>query len=218
MKQKLLLALLIVTIHTTANAQNIRLNAYSSYVFDDRVDSYYDNTNYYEGKIKGGLLFGAGVEFMIHPSQGFELIYLRQSTTAPMKYYSNGIKNTVFDLGVNYIMIASNRYFRQSGSKVEGYGGAMIGADILSLKDPTNSNSTTKTKLAWGIRGGMNYWVSDNIGIKLQAQLLSAVQSVGGGFYFGTGGSGAGLSSYSSMYQFGLGGGLTFKMGGAKKK
>lgn len=175
MKQKLLFALLAVTISTTASAQNIRLNAYSSYVFDDRVDSYFDNTNYYEGKIKGGLLFGAGIEFMIHPSQGFEIIYLRQNTTAPMKYYSNGIKNTVFDLGVNYIMLASNRYFRQSGSKIEGYAGGMLGADIMSLKNPTNGNTTSKTKLAWGIRGGMNYWVSDNIGIKLQAQLLYIV-------------------------------------------
>jgi hypothetical protein len=47
----------------------------------------------------------------------------------------------------------------------------------------------------------------------LQAQLLSAVQSVGGGFFFGTGGSGAAVTANSSMYQFELGGGLVFKMG-----
>ncbi len=34
-----------------------------------------------------------------------------------------------------------------------------------------------------------------------------------GGFYFGTGGVGAGVSSYSTMYQFGVGGGLVFKLG-----
>jgi len=42
--------------------------------------------------------------------------------------------------------------------------------------------------------------------------LLSAVQSLGGSFYFGTGGSGAGVSAYSTMYQWGLGGGLTLKL------
>jgi hypothetical protein len=36
--------------------------------------------------------------------------------------------------------------------------------------------------------------------------------------YFGTGGAGAGLSSYSSMLQFGLGGGLVFKLGGTARK
>jgi len=39
------------------------------------------------------------------------------------------------------------------------------------------------------------------------------VQSVGDGFYFGTGGAGAGVSTYSSMLQFALRGGLTFKLG-----
>jgi len=36
--------------------------------------------------------------------------------------------------------------------------------------------------------------------------------------YFGTGGAGAGVSSYSSMLQFGLGGGLCFALGGDSKK
>ena len=56
------------------------------------------------------------------------------------------------------------------------------------------------------------------VAIKLQGQLMSAVQSAGGGLYFGTGGAGAGVSTYSSMYQFGLGGGLVISLGGAKAK
>ena len=46
---------------------------------------------------------------------------------------------------------------------------------------------------------------------------MSAVQGAGGGLYFGTGGGGVGVSTYSSMYQFGLGGGLTFALGGGTK-
>jgi hypothetical protein len=42
--------------------------------------------------------------------------------------------------------------------------------------------------------------------------LLSAVQAVGGGLYFGTGGAGAGVSGFSTFYQFSLGGGLVFKI------
>jgi hypothetical protein len=51
------------------------------------------------------------------------------------------------------------------------------------------------------------------VGVKLQAQLLSITQSVGGGVFFGTGGASAGISSYSSVYQFSLGGGLVFELG-----
>jgi hypothetical protein len=44
--------------------------------------------------------------------------------------------------------------------------------------------------------------------------LQSAVQSMGGGFFIGTGGVSAGVSSFSSLMQFGLGTGLVFKLGG----
>jgi hypothetical protein len=57
---------------------------------------------------------------------------------------------------------------------------------------------------------------SENVGLKIYAQLNTVVGGVGGGFYFGTGGSGAGVSTYSSMVQFGLGGGLTVGLGAPK--
>lgn len=201
-------------LNLNAYSQEVRVNIYSSYVFDDKVDSYYDPTDFYNGTIKGGYQWGGGLEFMAHPNYGIELMYLRQNTTAPLNYYNNGPKFTNFDLGINNIMLAGNRYFRKPGGKVEGFGGAMLGVDVTSVKNPTNGNKTTKTFFAWGLRGGANIWATEKVGIKLQAQLTSAVQSVGGGFYFGTGGAGAGVTAMSSIYQFGLGGGLVFKLSG----
>jgi hypothetical protein len=197
-------------------AQGLRLNVYSSYVFDDNVDSYYDQNDYYNGTVKGGYQWGAGLEFMARPNYGVELMYLRQNTTAPLNYYNNGVKFTNFDLGINYFMLAGNRYFRKPGGRVEGFGGAMLGVNVTSVKDPNSSNKNDKTFFSWGFRGGANIWATETVGIKLQAQLLSAVQSVGGGFYFGTGGAGAGVSSMSSIYQFGLGGGLVFRFPGTQ--
>ena len=46
-------------------------------------------------------------------------------------------------------------------------------------------------RFAWGLRGGVNIWASEKVGIKLQALLLSSVESVGGSLYLGTGGAGA---------------------------
>jgi hypothetical protein len=41
------------------NAQReVRLNGYATYAFDDKFDTYYSSTQYIEGKIKGGLLWG----------------------------------------------------------------------------------------------------------------------------------------------------------------
>jgi hypothetical protein len=92
------------------------------------------------------------------------------------------------------------------------------GVAISDIDNPENGNSSSATKFAWGLRLGANIWATEKVGVKLQAQLFSAVQSAGGGFYFGTGGSGVGLSTYSTIYQFGLGGGLTFKLGNKSAK
>jgi hypothetical protein len=218
---KTILSILLVSFFIPAMSQNTRLNGYATYVFDDKFDSYYDPNNYYEGKFKGGFQWGLGLEYMAKPSYGIELMYLNQSTTAPTTYIQGGIggvKTTNFDVNFNWIMLAGNRHMQKPGSKVEGYGGFELGAVIINVKNPDNGNDNSATKFAWGLRGGANIWATPKVAIKLQAQLMSAVQGAGGGLYFGTGGAGAGVSTYSSMLQFGLGGGLCFALGGATAK
>jgi hypothetical protein len=82
--------------------------------------------------------------------------------------------------------------------------------NILNVTNPDNGSSDSVTKFAWGIKAGVNIFANEKVGFKLQMSLLSVVQAVGGGLYFGTGGVGAGVSGFSSYYQFSLGGGLVF--------
>lgn len=206
-----LLLLLVVT--GFLSAQELRLNGYSSYVFDDKVDSYYDASNYYNGTIKGGYQWGAGMEVLVDATKGVEIKYLRQATNAPTEYYKDGIKYTNFDMALNYLLIGGNNYFNIDNDKIEPYAGAELGMAIINLTNPDSNKETNATKFAWGLKVGTNIWLNEKVGLKLQAEMLSAVQSAGGGFYFGTGGGGAGISAYSSMYQFSLGGGLTIRMG-----
>jgi len=216
---KPILSILLVCFFITASSQTTRLNGYAMYVFDDKFDSYYSPGDYYEGKFKGGLQWGVGIEYMPTPMNGIELVYLNQQTTAPTTYAYpglSGIKTTNFDVGFNWAMLAFNRHMRKPGSKVEGFGGGMLGAAFINVDNPDNNTGNSATKFAWGLRLGANIWASEKVAIKLQTQLLSAVQGAGGGLYFGTGGAGAGVSTYSSMLQFGLGGGITFALGGSK--
>ncbi len=216
-RKKLIISVSLVFISAFSFAQEMKVNLYGMGVFNDNVDSYYDNTNYYNGRINGGFQWGGGFEFMARRNYGIELSYLRMDTKAPIQYYRNGVQHTNFDLATNYILLGGNRYFAAPGGKVDGFLGLSLGADVIDLKNPDNGNSSSITKFAWGLKGGADFWIAPAVGIKLQAQLLSTVQSVGGGFYFGTGGAGAGLTTYSSMYQFGLGGGLVFKIPSGKK-
>ena len=203
----------------TAGAQETRLNAYGAYVFDDKIDSYWDNNaGYYTGRIEGGFQWGAGIEYLATPFYGIELKYLRQDAKAPMAYLvdASGPKSTTFDVGLNYIMLGGKRYLPKG--KAEPFGGLALGAAILSIKNPESGNDLTRTKFAWNLNAGLNYWAAPTVGLKFQAQLLSAVQSIGGGMFIGTGGVGAGVSSYSSMMQFSLGGGLVFRFPQRKTK
>jgi hypothetical protein len=191
---------------------SLRLNAYATYAFDDNsVDSYYSNTSYFQGAVKGGFEYGGGLEVMLHKAYGLEFTYLRLDSKAPMEYYNNGVVYTNFDLASNYIMVGGNRYL-QMNPKIEPYGGMMLGAAVFNVTDPDIGESSSATKFAWGIKAGLNIWASEKVGIKLQASLLSASQAVGGSVYFGTGGAGAGVSGYSTFYQFILGGGLVIKL------
>jgi len=213
MKKIILTLVLFTGIASLATAQNIRFNGYAAYVFDDNVDSYYDPYNYYNGKIKGGLQWGGSLEFLVHPTKGIELKYLRRDAIAPMEYYKDGaVKYKDFELAMNYILVGGTNYF-QTGGKVEPYAGAALGMNIITLKNAEPGSDNTSTKFAWGLKIGTNIWASEKVGIKLQADLHSVTQSAGGSFYFGTGGSGAGIAAYSTVYQWGLGGGLTFKLG-----
>ena len=124
---------------------------------------------------------------------------------------------TEFDVALNWFMIGANRYFRKAGSRVEGFFGANMGVSYINVDDPDNRTSNSASKFAWGLKGGAIIWATEKVGIKLQSDLMSAVQAFGGGLFFGTGGAAVGVSTFSTMLQVGLGGGLTFKLGGEKK-
>ena len=196
---------------SSSQGPQVRLHGYALYAFDDNhVDSYYSSTSFFEGSVLGGFQYGGGLEVLPYPASGVEITYLRLDSKAPMEYYDNAIRFTTFDLAQNWLFLSFNKYV-PFNEKVEPYAGLQVGMDIINVSNPDNGRTNSNTKFAWGIKAGANIWANEKVGIKIQLGLMSAVQAVGGGFYFGTGGSGAGVSGFSTYYQFSLGGGLVFR-------
>ncbi|WP_224489939.1 outer membrane beta-barrel protein [Robertkochia flava] len=215
MKPYLSLSLLFLAFSVTY-AQEIRLNTYGSYVFQDRFSSYFGGNSYFEGKIEDGFRWGAGIEYLIQGRTALEIQYLRQDTGAPISYRVGnfaGIEFTDYDLAINYIMLNSTRYFPLS-ERAEPFLGAGLGIGIFHVNNPDLRSSDSYTKFAWQIRGGSNLWLTDRLAFRVEAALASVVQAVGGGIYFGTGGSGISFDSYSTIYQFSVGGGIVFRFPG----
>jgi hypothetical protein len=188
-----------------------RINLYSAYVFDDKFESYNSSTDYYSGKIMGGYQWGAGFEVKPNEALGLELMYYHQDAKVPVSYYDIIAKTRDFDVGVSYVLLGINKYMKTG--KVEPYGGFLLGTAIFTNQHPQNTETTSITKFGLGGRLGVNIWASEKVAVKLQALFLSSVQGFGGGFYFGTGGASTGVSTYSTITQLSLGGGLAFKIG-----
>jgi hypothetical protein len=203
---------ILLLISGNAHSQNFNVNAYSFYTLDDDIDASNGN-NYFTGTIKGNLLWGIGLEYEPVKDYGIELLYYREDTDFPVSYYDGLKRDQTFKLGMNFILLGANRYLRVKNSKIEPYAGAMLGMAILENKNPLPGAETSLTKFAWALKAGVNIMASPQVGIKFQMQLLSAVQSVGGGLVFGTGGAGVGLGTNSSMLQLSFGGGLVFRFG-----
>lgn len=140
------------------------------------------------------------MEFLPHDDYGIELLYYRQDTKAPISYdYGNGLAEREVDLGINYCMAGGMRYLNTTGGKLQPYGGLLLGVVAFSNKEPQGTEESSYVKFGWGARLGVNVWATEKVAIKLQAQLLSAVQGFGGGLYLGTGGAGAGAGVSTTL-------------------
>ncbi len=212
MKKYFLLVGLACGFWATGFSQEIRLNGYSGYVFDDRFETFNSDVSFIDGTIRGGYQWGVGLEYLPGDYYGVELTYHRQDTEVPVNYYDRFTVSRTLDASVNYILLGGIRYAGKD--RAQGYVSPMAGLVIYDNKNPETNEPNSYTKFAWGVKLGGNIWVKDNVGLKIQMQLLSAVQAIGGSFYVGTGGSGAGISTFSTLYQFSLGGGITFRFPG----
>lgn len=225
MKKIFLSILFLNLIFITAHGQEKRINLYGGYVFDDNLDAYYETNQYVNGLVKGGFQYGGSIEFVTQEKLGIELMYIGQNTTFPLSFdagFANGQRTAQNDLNLNYVMFGVNKY-KNLNDKVEGYGGLLLGALFSNGKNTSISDtsgasylegsSASDTRFAWGLKLGANIWVKDNIGIKIQSQLLSAKQGIGESAYYGYYGTYYGYSTFVYMWQFSFSAGLVFKIG-----
>ena len=216
-----LVLLLFITASISAHGQRLRLNGYGSYQFDDGFSSHFDENNFYSGTVNGGAQWGAGLEYMLKPTYCIEFLYLHQSTHTPVTWQAGQANPVKFEnpkLDYDCIFLGSDYHHKISSSSVEGYAGLFFGEGYLHLDNAETGKTSSVSKFAFSARMGCNIWLLDRLGLKLQAQFLSIVRGTGNDFYFGTYGNNVGLNDYSGIYQFGLGGGLSVKLGGQKKK
>lgn len=201
MKRLSLLAAALFAASFLLAQPTITLLTFESYTFADKFD-----TQYGSGKIQDGFQWGLGLEFGLAETAAIELIYQNLKTDV---YYQGIDARYDGKVGINYALVGGTKY-APLNDKIAGFGTLDMGVAWSSPDESLASESVTK--FAIGGRLGVRISTSERVSLRLHAQLLSPVQWAGGGFYFGTGGSGAGVSTGSTIYQFNLGGSVNFKL------
>jgi hypothetical protein len=185
---------------------SVELIPTAGYTFASRTD-FYDSY----GRINGGLNLGGSLKFNLNRSFGMEVLYSHMNTQSGLYEYGyGGNKLSGGDLALDYIMLGGVQSFGIPNSTVRPFLGAFLGAAVLT---PGTADYSNDTKFAVGVQLGANIYVSPRLGLQLKAQLLSPVDAAGGDFFFSNFGSGGGISTYSSIYQFSLNAGLIIGLG-----
>jgi len=179
----------------------IYFTATGGYVFKDKVTLDNGGTGY----IGDGFVWGVILTIEPVPRFSFDLKYHHQDFTGSYSY--SGITNKEVDASANYIMLGFNKQVPMGDSRF--FTGFDIGTCLFS---PKSDGYSDVWKFAVGGKLGVKVFITPKVGILVQTNLDIPVQFVSGGLYFGTGGAGAGVSTSSSITQFGFTGGLIFRL------
>ena len=114
---------------------------------------------------------------------------------------------------MNYIQLGMVREIDRGGKAIP-YGLFSMGVGWMN---PDDQNIESVTRFAIALGAGVKVWMTDRVGIKLQARLLAPMYFTGGGVYYGigSGGSGGGLSvgATTTVIQADFTGGFIFALG-----
>jgi opacity protein-like surface antigen len=201
MKKTIVLSVVLFFIVAAGYSQHLSVNAFGGYTFRDKIN--FSNAYTY---INAGGMWGASIEGVNAQGTGLELLYQYQSTNTPTTIY---IPSQTFNSStvISYLLLNFEQYYTNN-PKIEPYGGLGLGAAFYKSD---YQGSTSETKFAWDIKAGVKFKMSSSVGLKIGAQLLSSSQATGTAFYYGYV-----YTTYATILQFGLTGGLVFDFGGNK--
>ena len=154
--------------------------------------------------------YGAAISFETERNVQAELIWIGQQTTMDFKR-TNGITEPLFDIGIHYFQFGVIYEFRQvSVQKVFPFMSFSLGTTLFT---PTNGEYSDEWLFSITFGGGGKFYISNNVGLRLQARLLLPLNFSGGGMWCGPSGCGVAVGTWTSFLQADLTGGIFVRLG-----
>ncbi len=158
-------------------------------------------------KLAGSEQFGVTLDFDINDNGAqVEVMYAYQNAELRVQdYIFYPFETFITDVVTHHVQFGFIQNFNYD-EKLRPYAGLSGGFTIF---DPVDSFYASRTKFAFGVTGGVKYFFTDRIGIRMQAQLLMPIEW--GGVYY-TGGGGV-ITTGGTLVQLNFTGGLIFRLG-----
>jgi hypothetical protein len=201
MNKKILIGLAVLFIGYNSYSQKVEITPQYGY----QIGAKY---NYYGGyiKLKGSDQYGVTLGLAVNSDMHVEFMWTQQNTSVSIKdVIEFPIETDISDVKVNHYQIGGVYSF--DTTDVIPIFGMSLG---WSTFNPEEDRFSSNTKFTIGLTGGLKYFFTKNIGIRLQSQLLMPIDW--GGAYIGSGGSGVTVGG--TLLQLNFSGGLIFAFGG----
>ena len=202
LKSLTLFSLLMLLVQFAYAQPAITLEAFGGWLWTGKAG--------YNGTIKVDDKGNYGVRGGISPKSQMVVEFEWNHTETTLHWYDYVTQeNYNEDVIMNYYLLGFNQELTEGPAVPFG----VFNIGVLNVKgQETNFSENWFTV---GLGGGLKYYFSDRVGIRLQARIFLPMQFGGVGFGCGSGGCGSGVSGYTSTIQGDFTGGVVLKLGGS---
>lgn len=175
---------------------------------------YGGNFTSYQGEVdvKDSENFGGMIDIPIPSKPGVmaEIFYSRQNTSVALNTFPAGVREDLFDLAIEYIQAGAVYERPYAQGRMKPFGSFSLGATRFAPKVNSFKGVTLDDEWRFSITLGLGLkaLMSERVGLRVQGRLLMPINFYGTSFWFGTGGSGVGVSGGSAILQGDVIGGL----------
>ncbi|WP_430816970.1 hypothetical protein [Carboxylicivirga sp. RSCT41] len=154
-------------------------------------------------------LFGGMLSVEVAPQSLVEFSYTRSKTTARYEDFATGTKDN-YDMAIDYFQLGTVKEIKDG--PLVPFGMISVGATWFNM---TTHGVSDHVSFSAALGGGVKYFFSDRVGIRLQGRLLLPMYFSGGGLFvgIGSGGTSSGVSVSTGVLtvQGDFSGGLIFR-------
>jgi len=213
---KLMLVSISILLFTSGvYAQKLEITPFGGYFFAGKLTVPKGDLNF-----KNGGNYGVAIGLNIQPQLGVEFTFNRLDTRLVLKDWRTNVSTDLFDISVNYFHLGAV----YEATKIEGgivfttfsLGATLFSPAATTMQDPDDPSIIYNIEDDWrfsiGLGAGIKKYISEKIGLRLQIRLLMPIYWGSAGLYFGTGGSGLGISAGTALIQGDATIGLIFRL------